>query len=108
MASQRGEREHFLEGVVEELRHEAAKKGEILERMKIQLNVLRVRQARQEEQVEQRCIEELQNVKKKYGNVLRKYHEASQQLAVYRRKEERSGFMGRSERNCEDSLSLSP
>lgn len=108
-AGQRGERERFLEAVVEQLRAEAAQRDELLERAKTQLNVLRVRQAKQEDQAEQRSSEELQAVKRKYGNVLKKYHEASTQLAALRRREERANcLVDRRERTVDHSLSLSP
>jgi hypothetical protein len=55
--------------------------------MKTQVNVLRVRLAKKEDEAENANNEELQAVKRKYGNVLKKYHEASQKLAAYRRKE---------------------
>lgn len=76
--------------------------------MKTQVNVLRVRLAKNEDEAENAKNEELQAVKRKYGNVLKKYHEASQQLAAYRRKEERIGNFWIERMQREDSLSLSP
>jgi ABC-type transporter MlaC component len=78
--------------------------------MKIQLNILMIRQARQEDKAELLKSEEIQTLKRKYGNVLRKYHEASQELAAFRRREERgNGWLTRQEgRSVENSLSLSP
>lgn len=42
--------------------------------MKTQVNVLRVRLAKKEDEAETARNEELQTVKRKYGNVLKKYH----------------------------------
>lgn len=54
--------------------------------------------------------EELQALKKKYGNVLKKYHEATQELSSIKQMEQRMNdlFASRSLRNVDNSLSLSP
>jgi hypothetical protein len=60
------------------LKLELSEKDELLEKVKTQLNVLRLRQAKQEDRVEMAKSEELQTLKRKYGNILKKYHEATQ------------------------------
>lgn len=54
--------------------------------------------------------EELQALKRKYGNVLKKYHEATQELSSIKRMEQRMNdlFASQSLRNVDNSLSLSP
>lgn len=54
--------------------------------------------------------EELQALKRKYGNVLKKYHEVTQELTSIKRKEQRVNdlFASRSLRSVDNSLSLSP
>lgn len=54
--------------------------------------------------------EELQALKRKYGNVLKKYHEATQELSSIKRMEQRMSdlFASQSLRNVDNSLSLSP
>jgi archaellum component FlaC len=99
---------------VQQLKLEMSEKDELVERIKIQLNIFKIRQAKQEGKVELIKNEELQTLKRKYGNILKKYHEVTQELAAYRRKEERMNFIlsspshSSSLRTLENSLSLSP
>ena len=59
-------------------------------------------------------LEEFDEIKKKYTLVLKKYHEASQELSAYKRKNEQIGNIFSSSRNTKtrksstDSLSFSP
>ena len=89
-----------------------ASKDEIIRKMRIQLNLFLVRQAKHGHKNDAQIAEEMENMKKKYIRVLKLYHSATQELKAFNRKNQHmdSTFEGsrRSLSGSIDSLSLSP
>lgn len=92
---------------------ELTEKEEMIQKMRIQLNVFLVRQAKLNDKSEQVSSEEIDFIKKKYVRVLKKYHEVTQELAAFKRRSEKMNYLfpaqqQKTRKGSADSLTLSP